>query len=200
MRVGTQTAHRMRPSDPQLLSVAFHTTAVNYPDSGKRITMKPSRTDRDTRISMTRKLIAATVFVLAIPLLQACAPRIYGSVDLVDANQKPVAADNRQGTVVNMINTSAAVEQASHAVTTNADGKFESVKSSVRPGTYKVEANRIGYETQTQTVEIGSYTQKKIEFRLKKIQEGKRKSIKGTRSDEDKIINPGEVNIQPPTM
>jgi hypothetical protein len=189
----------MRPSDPQLLSVAFHTTAVNYPDSGKRITMKSSRTDRDTRISMTRKLIAATVFVLAIPL-QACAPRIYGSVDLVDANQKPVAADNRQGTVVNMINTSAAVEQASHAVTTNADGKFESVKSSVRPGTYKVEANRIGYETQTQTVEIGSYTQKKIEFRLKKIQEGKRKSIKGTRSDEDKIINPGEVNIQPPTM
>jgi hypothetical protein len=35
---------------------------------------------------------------------------------------------------------------------------------------------------------------------LPKIQEAKRKSIKGSASDEDKIINPGEVNIQPPAM
>jgi hypothetical protein len=35
---------------------------------------------------------------------------------------------------------------------------------------------------------------------LKKIEEGRRKSIKGAASDEDKIINPGEVNIQAPAM
>jgi len=63
-----------------------------------------------------------------------------------------------------------------------------------------VEASRIGYETQTETVEIGSFFSKKVEFKLPKIQEAKRKSIKGSVTDEDKIINPGEVNIQPPAM
>jgi len=63
-----------------------------------------------------------------------------------------------------------------------------------------VEASRIGYETQTETVEIGSFFGKKVEFKLPKIQETKRKSIKGSATDEDKIINPGEVNIQPPAM
>jgi hypothetical protein len=33
-----------------------------------------------------------------------------------------------------------------------------------------------------------------------KIDEGKRKAIEGAASDEDKIINPGEVNLQPPSM
>ena len=64
----------------------------------------------------------------------------------------------------------------------------------------KIEANRIGYTTETQTVELKTHTRKKLEFQLKKIQEGSRKTIKGTKSDEDKIINPGEVNIQPPSM
>jgi hypothetical protein len=39
-----------------------------------------------------------------------------------------------------------------------------------------------------------------VELKLKKIPEGKRKSIEGSKSDENKIVNPGEVNIQPPTM
>ncbi|OLC15410.1 MAG: hypothetical protein AUH29_07900 [Candidatus Rokubacteria bacterium 13_1_40CM_69_27] len=118
----------------------------------------------------------------------------------MDANLKPVAKESLQGTVVNMINTTTAVEQASHAATTDVDGKFESAKGRLRPGTYKVEASRIGYETETQTVEIKEHTQKKIEFKLRQIQEGKRKTIQGSKSDEDKIINPGEVNIQAPTM
>jgi len=92
------------------------------------------------------------------------------------------------------------VEQASHAATTDVDGKFESTKGRLRPGTYKVEASRIGYETETQTVEIKEHTQKNIDFKLRRIQEGKRKTIQGSKSDEDKIINPGEVNIQAPTM
>lgn len=135
-------------------------------------------------------------------LLSACAPKIHGSLTLVDANKQPipVTKESPEGTVVNMINTTSTIEQASHAVTVNAEGKFESEKGKIAPGRYKVEASRIGYETSTQAVEVTKFGGKKIEFLLKKIQEGKRKSIEGSRSDEDKIVNPGEVNIQPPTM
>jgi hypothetical protein len=148
-------------------------------------------------IERSANAMAALVVMVA---LTGCAAKIEGTVQLVDAGSQAATSDSAQGTVVNMMNTTAAVEQASHAVTVNAQGKFESAKDRLRPGTYKVEASRIGYETETQTVQIGKYSSRKIEFKLKKIQEGKRKSIQGSRSDEDKIINPGEVNIQPPTM
>jgi hypothetical protein len=54
--------------------------------------------------------------------------------------------------------------------------------------------------TDTQSVKVTKFGSKKVEFKLKKIPEGKRKTIEGSKSDEDKIVNPGEVNIQPPTM
>jgi hypothetical protein len=54
--------------------------------------------------------------------------------------------------------------------------------------------------TETQTVKITKFGSKKVELKLKKIPEGSRKTIEGSKSDEDKIVNPGEVNIQPPTM
>lgn len=134
--------------------------------------------------------------------LGACSPKIYGTVQLVDANMKPLppAAESPQGTVVNMINTTITLEQASHAVNTDAEGKFESLKDAVKPGVYKVEASRIGYVTETVTVEVTRFGGKKAEFKLKKIPEGKRKSIEGSKTDEDKIVNPGEVNLQPPSM
>jgi hypothetical protein len=145
-----------------------------------------------------------TVLVCAVLALAlaACSPKIYGTVQLIDANMQPIPAakDTPQGTVVNMINTTATLEQASHSVTVDAEGKFASLKDHVVPGMYKVEATRIGYGTETQSVEIKKFTRKKVEFKLKKILEGKRKSIEGSKSDEDKIVNPGEVNIQPPTM
>jgi hypothetical protein len=145
--------------------------------------------------------LCATVGAIALAaLLPACSAKIHGSVQLVDANKQPLAKEALQGTVVNLINTTVPLEQASHSVTTDADGKFESTKGRLRPGTYRVEASRIGYETDTQTVQIGDYTRKKIEFNLRRIQEGTRKTIRGSRSDEDKIINPGEVNIQAPTL
>ena len=145
--------------------------------------------------------IRSTVGAIALAmLLPACAAKIHGTVQLVDANRQPMAKAGLHGTVVNMINTTVPVEQASHAVTTDADGKFESTKDRLRPGTYRVEATRIGYETDTQTVEIKEHTRKKIEFKLRRIQEGTRKTIQGSKSDEDKIINPGEVNIQAPTL
>ncbi len=142
------------------------------------------------------------LFVVLALALGACSPSIYGTVQLVDANLQPVppAKESPQGTVVNMINTTTTLEKASQAVTVNAEGKFESMKDYIIPGMYKVEASRIGYMTDTQTVEITKFGSKKVNFKLKKIAEGKRKSIEGSKSDEDKIVNPGEVNIQPPEM
>jgi hypothetical protein len=142
-------------------------------------------------------LIAVLAFTLA-----ACSPKIYGTVQLMDANMQPIppAKEGPQGTVVNMINTTTTLEKASQAVMVDAEGKYESLKDYIIPGMYKVEVSRIGYLTETQTVEMTKFGAKKLEFKLKKIPEGKRKSIEGSKSDEDKIVNPGEVNIQPPTM
>ncbi len=142
------------------------------------------------------------VFVVLVIVLGACSPSIYGTVQLMDAKLQPVppAKESPEGTVVNMINTTTTLEKASHAVTVNAEGKFESLKDHIVPGIYKVEATRIGYMTDTQTVEITKFGSKKVEFKLRKISEGARKSIEGSRSDEDKIVNPGEVNIEPPSM
>ena len=136
---------------------------------------------------------------LAVLLLSGCSTAIRGTVQLVDARQQPVANDTPKGAVVNMINTQAAVEQASASAPVNDKGEFESPKDSITKGLYKVEVSRIGYETQTQTVEVGAFGTK-VDFKLRKIEEAKRRSIKGAASDEDKIINPGEVNIQAPSM
>jgi len=145
------------------------------------------------------KTILFSVIMLA---LGACSPKIYGTVQLVDAHLQPIppSKENPQGTVVNMINTTTTLEKASGSVTTDSEGKFQSAKDYIIPGLYKVEANRIGYMTDTQTVKVTKFGGKKVEFKLKKIPEGKHKTIEGSKSDEDKIVNPGEVNLQPPTM
>jgi Carboxypeptidase regulatory-like domain len=142
----------------------------------------------------TRALLPLIVLLV----LSGCAG-IRGTVQLVDERQQPIKNESPKGAVVNMINTSAAVDKASASATVDEKGEFESPKDSIKPGVYKVEVSRIGYETQTSTVEVGSFG-KKIEIKLRKIEEAKRRSIKGSTSDEDKIINPGEVNIQPPAM
>lgn len=135
-------------------------------------------------------------------LLSACAPSIHGTIQLVDANNKPLPADvaSPEGTVVNMINTSAAVENASFSVTTDAAGKFESAKDTIQKGKYQVEINHLGFQSESRTVEVSTFSSPTVDVNLRKIYEGRRKSIKGSRSDEDKIVNPGEVNIQPPSM
>lgn len=142
----------------------------------------------------------ALTLVAALLALTGCAARIHGTVQLVDSQLKPIPNENLKGTVVNMINTTAAVEQASASATTDEKGEYESPKDSVKPGVYKVEASRIGYTTETKTVEVGKMGGEKVEFKLQKIQETRRKALKGAVSDEDKIVNPGEVNIQPPSM
>jgi hypothetical protein len=141
----------------------------------------------------------ALIFLIALLALSGCGATIRGTVQLVDGRDQPVANENPKGTVVNMINTSASVEKASASASVNEKGEFESAKDSIQTGVYKVEASRIGYETQTQTVEVGNFGTK-VQFKLKRIEEARRKSIKGSTTDEDKIINPGEVNIQAPEM
>ena len=145
------------------------------------------------------KTVLFAVMILAVG---ACSPKIYGTVQLVDAHLQPIppSKESPQGTVVNIINTTTTLEKASQAVATDPAGKFQSAKDYIIPGLYKVEANRIGYMNDTQTVKVTKFGGKKVEFKLKKIPEGQRKTIEGSKSDEDKIVNPGEVNIQPPTM
>jgi hypothetical protein len=143
----------------------------------------------------TRALLALLVLALA----SGCSTAIRGTVQLVDSRQQPIANETPKGAVVNMINTKAAVDQASTSATVDEKGEFESPKDAIKSGIYKVEVSRIGYETQTQTVEVGSFG-KKLEFKLRRIEEAKRRTIRGASTDEDKIINPGEVNIQPPAM
>ena len=136
---------------------------------------------------------------IVLMLVSGCAATIHGTVQLVDSRQQPIPNESPKGAVVNMINTTAAVEKASSSATVNEKGEFESPKDSIKPGLYKVEASRIGYETQTQTLEVGNFGTK-VQIKLRRIEEARRKSIKGSSSDEDKIINPGEVNIQAPAM
>ena len=142
-------------------------------------------------------LLLLSVLVL---LTVACSAKIYGKVELVNLKMEPIEGDHPKGTVINMINTTAKVEKASHSVVVDEKGEFESEKEAIVPGIYKVEATRIGFETETRTVEMKGSTREKIKFQLKKIPEGKRRTIEGASSDADKIINPGEVNIRPPEM
>ena len=149
---------------------------------------------------MNKKVHIILLFAVSVLLLAGCSPKIHGTVQLVDPNLEPLEGETAQGTVVNMINTTATVQEASYAAIVDEKGKFESEKEAITPGTWKVEAGRIGFETETQTVEIKGSTKKKLDFKLKKIPEGERKSIEGSTTDADKIINPGEVNIRPPGM
>ena len=73
-------------------------------------------------------------FAVLVLSLAACSPRIYGTLQLVDANMQPIPAakESPQGTVVNMINTTVAIEQASHAVTVNAEGMFAEKQAELR--------------------------------------------------------------------
>ncbi|MDH5378288.1 MAG: carboxypeptidase-like regulatory domain-containing protein [Gammaproteobacteria bacterium] len=150
---------------------------------------------------MRRSSALYLVTLVVLILMTGCSAKITGVVKLVDKNMQPVASDTPNEVVVNMINTTSALENASHSVKTGPDGVFISEGGKIEPGIYKVEVSRIGYKTATQTIEVGKYSTAKLELFLRKIHSGKSgKSIRSKNSDADKIINPGEVNIQPPFM
>ena len=137
--------------------------------------------------------------VLGALLLGGCSAGISGSVRLVDRNNKPVADAPLEGIVVNMINTTSAVEQASHSVKIDSKGRFEAGADKIKPGVYKVEASEPGYVAITKTIEV-KQSSRSVDLDLKQLPKGASQSYRGMKSDKDKIINPGEVNIQPPSM
>ncbi len=136
---------------------------------------------------------------MALLLLSGCASTISGSVKFVDRENNPEPDPKLEGVVVNMINTTTSVGQASYSVKTDPKGKFEADPKQLKPGTYKVEVNEPGYLPTSKTIEFKDAS-REVEFVLKKIPMGGSRSYRGMQSDKDKIINPGDVNIQPPSM
>jgi len=135
----------------------------------------------------------------AVLLLSGCAANITGKVSFVDRDNQPVKDAKVEGLVVNMINTTSSLGQASHSVKTGPDGKFKAEEKLIKPGTYKIEVNEPGYLPASKTVEFKEES-REVELELKPLPVGGARSYRGMQSDKDKIINPGEVNIQPPSM
>lgn len=140
------------------------------------------------------------LLVLCVVAVSACSTKISGFVKLVDQDAKPIAGDTPESIVVNMINTSVPIDQASVSATTLPDGSFTTKGTKIEPGLYKLEVSRIGYTPTTTTMEVKKFRNNETELFLRRIAEGKRSSIRNLNTDENKIINPGEVNIQPPSM
>ena len=138
--------------------------------------------------------------VLMAVLMSGCSSKIAGVVSIADMNMQPLTDVSREGLVVNIMNTSGSLENASHSVSTDVEGKYTSAEGKIVDGTYKVEVTKFGYMTDTQTVQIDGSGTREVNLVLKKIMRSKRRSIRASDSDADKIVNPGEVNIQPPGM
>ena len=136
---------------------------------------------------------------VALVLLGGCAANISGTVRYVDRESKPVPDAKVEGVVVNMINTTSSLGQASYSVKADAKGKFEADAKQLKPGTYKIEVNEPGYLPASKTIEFKDES-REVELELKPVPSGGARSYRNMQSDKDKIINPGEVNIQPPSM
>lgn len=149
---------------------------------------------------MNRNVIWIILLATLISLLSGCATRISGSIKLMDDEMKTVANDNMKNIVVNIINTSSPLNEASYTLTTDEKGWFASEKGSFPPGIYKIEVGHRGYKTATATVDLGKFGSEEIELTLTKLPKARTRTIRINDSDADKIINPGEVNIQPPFM
>lgn len=149
---------------------------------------------------MNREVTWIILLAALVSLLLGCATRISGSVKLMDDEMKSVANDNMKGIVVNVINTSSSLNEASYTLTTDEKGLFASEKGSFPPGVYKIEVGRRGYKTATVTVDLGKFRSEQIDLTLTKLPKARTRTIRTNDSDADKIINPGEVNIQPPFM
>lgn len=146
------------------------------------------------------KKIKFSLVVLSLLMLAGCASNITGSVKFMDHDNKQQEADSKlEGIVVNMINTTSKIGEASYSVKTDKQGKFAADPKQLKPGTYKIEVNEPGYLPTSKTIEFKD-SSREVELELKKMPTGGARSYRGMQSDKDKIINPGEVNIQPPSM
>ncbi len=144
----------------------------------------------------TRFAIAAS---LLLSLLGGCAANISGTVKVVGSASQPATDAKLEGIIVNMINTSGSIETASHSVKTDAKGKFKADAKQLKPGIYKIEANELGFLPVSKTIEFKD-SSRELELELRPVPTSGNRTYRNTQSDRDKIINPGEVNIQPPSM
>lgn len=144
------------------------------------------------------KFIQSIALLSSLIILVGCGSGISGMVRLVDHNNQPIPNASSGGIVVNMINTSLPIEKASYSVQTDNSGGFKTESGKVESGLYKIEASKTGYVTETKTIRVDGSA--KVTLDLKKIPSKSRRSYRSSRSDRDKIVNPGEVNIQPPSM
>jgi hypothetical protein len=142
---------------------------------------------------------SGSAMLLAALLLSGCAANITGKVRYVDLDNKPVPEAKVEGLVVNMINTTSSLGQASYSTKTDPDGKFKADEKQIKPGTYKIEVNEPGYLPASKTIEFKEES-REVELELRPVPTGGARTYRGMQSDKDKIINPGEVNIQPPSM
>lgn len=148
---------------------------------------------------MNTKYKCSLIALMAIFLLAGCASNITGSIKFADRDNKPEQDSRLEGVVVNLINTTADIGDASYSVKTDNKGRFETDPKMLKPGTYKIEVNEPGYLPTSKTIEFKD-SSREVELDLKKMPMGGSRSYRGMHSDKDKIINPGEVNIQPPSM
>lgn len=111
---------------------------------------------------------------------------------LVDETSPP-AGTPTAGVTVNFVNLTGTIEESAVSVVTDAKGEYRSPE--LPPGKYQVEAMTPGFIIGKTTVVLEKHGGKKALFALKKIREGKGKSVK--ESDTENIPNPGEVKISP---
>ena len=123
-------------------------------------------------------------------------PGISGEVRLVNASGSELKG-NRKGVVVNLINLSGELGDTSFSVTTDEEGKF--VKTELPKGAYKVEAVKDGYKIASLELTLGSHERRSLQIDLVRLSASKRRTIKMKKGREE-INNPGQVNIQPPSM
>src|SRR5256885_8690337 len=85
---------------------------------------------------LEKTMTARALLVLIAPLLvvSGCAATIHGTVLLVDSRQQPVPNESPKGAVVNMINTTAADDQASSSATVDEKGEFDRTQASFKHG------------------------------------------------------------------
>ncbi len=123
-------------------------------------------------------------------------PGISGQVRLVDSKGNEVTG-NLKGIVVNMINLSGELGETSASAITDATGSFG--KSELSKGAYKIEVIKEGFKVGVLEVNLGSHERLSLQVELTRLSASKRKTIK-MRKGREEINNPGQVNIQPPSM
>jgi hypothetical protein len=139
-----------------------------------------------------RRRGAGLVLAILVGSWGCAAPRILGRATLVDENGAPGVVG--PGVTLNFINLQGKIEDSIATVQTDAQGKYRSAE--LPPGKYTVEAVLPGYIIGSTTVVLQKHGTKDASFALKKIREGKGRSVK--ESQDDNIPSPGEVKIKPP--